>query len=1155
MRVRLFGGLAVERDGVEQPLGSPKQRLVLAVLAVEAGHVVSIDRIVDLVWGDDAPRDPTTSLQAYVSNLRRVLGADAIVTQAPGYRLAVGADAVDLSRVDAAIDAALAAQRGGDLEHALALLDEALATSARPPLPECADRPFGVALTARWAARRGVALESMAEAQLALGRHVEVAATLPAHLAEHPHRERLHAHLALALYRCGRQVDALRTIDALRRALADDVGVTLSAELQALEARILDHDASLDWHAAPTDAGPTRTAPVTAPAAVHALPSAARRPDAPLYGRARELASLVASLDAAIDGRGSPVVVVGEPGIGKTRLVQELAEVAAARGVAIGWGRCPESGASPSFWAANQIAEQLLANGVLDAELFGLLPQHHEGAVTAGPQRFALQVTVAEGLRSARAPMLLVVDDLQWADPATLALLEFVAGELHALRCVVVATCRPTGAEAPRPLLECLGELARQRDAKHLVLDGLDLAASTAWLRDRPGAQVPGRVVSMVHERSGGNPFYLGELVELLESEGRLFDPRLDGSSAAVPVAVQDVVRRRVSRLPDSTQRVLSAASVVGRTFDADVLAAVADLDVVELLDQLDAACTSGLVGAGELPGQFCFSHALVAEALVAELSAPRLAAMHARVLGAKERLRADELDAHLAELAHHAFAALVTGTARKAYDYSARAARLAAAQVAHEDAVAHWRRALLALDALRPADPAARYDALVGLGSALLILDSLHDGSNALVDAARVALARDDVAGAARALARLNHANTWEANDYDEIRPELIVLLEEVLASMSSDEPATRALVTGALAHQLHHADEPRRKALADEAVAIARRSGDLRALVRTLGNRNFANFTSRDGAVRREVAAELLDLLATADLDEELWAYAAYMAAVTVRETGDAEQARRLVDQAAAAAERAGSITLLSQIRFTQAAFALSRGEFDDSLRLAAVGGELYRRGRGFSADTIEHSCALQIEVERGNAAPIAAMMAMTDGEAFAAQWPRYLAWVQAEAGELDAARASLAAAGPAPDDWLWTMVTEATALARLALGDVDGVRASYDELLPFSGTLTMSGTSAPIFDAADTCLARCAAVLGDHDTAERLFAAAIELNERAGAVVWLARTLAWFGEWCLGRGDHDRAEAAFARALAIAEPLGLGRVQQIVAAARAR
>lgn len=1150
MRVRLFGGLAVERDGVEQALGSPKQRLVLAVLAVEAGRVVPIDRIVDLVWGDDAPRDPTTSLQAYVSNLRRVIGADAIVTQAPGYRLAVGHDAIDLVEVDEHIDAALAAQRAGAHERALALLDAALVASAAPPLPECADRPFGVALTARWHERRGAALEALVEAQLALGRHAEVAATLPAHLAQYPHRERLHGHLALAQYRCGRQVDALRTIDATRRALADDVGVSLSPELQALEARILDHDASLDLR--PPDAGASDA--VAAPVARSIAP-AARRPSTPLYGRARELALLVAALDAARDGNGSPVVIEGEPGIGKTRLVQELVDAAAARGVAVGWGRCPESGASPPFWAANQIAEQLLANGVLDQALFGLIPQHHEGAQTAGPERFALQVTVAQGLRSASAPMLLVVDDVQWADAATLALLEFVAAELHSLRCLVVATCRPTSADAPRPLVECLGELARQRDAKHLRLDGLDLAASAEWLRDRPGTAVPERVVSMVHERSGGNPFYLRELVELLESEGRLHDGQAARTSATVPVAVQDVIRRRVSRLPADVQRLLSTASVVGRTFDVDVLADVASVDIVELLELLDVACTSGLVDAADVAGQFCFSHALVAEALVAELSAARLAAMHARVLDAIEQRRADDLEPYLAELAHHAFAALVTGTARKAHEYSVRAARLATAHVAHEDAVAHWRRALDALDAMRPSVPALRFEALVGLGRALLTLDAMEAGSDALVDAARVALAHGDTQGAGHALSFLNHANLWEANDYHQFRADVIETMEAVLAATPSDELATRTLLTGALSQQVQHVDRARGAVLADDAVALARLAGDPRNLVRTLGNLTFAHFTPQGVATRRVIAAELHELLERADLGDELWAYAAYMVGLDMRQHGDAIAAAALLGHASEAAERAGSITLLTQIDFTRAALDLSRGEFDLALARSAATGALYRRGRGYSADTIEGAAALQIEVERGNAAMVADLMAQMTGESFATHWPRYLAWVQAEAGDLDAARASLAQAEPMAHDYLWLPLTVLTAYAEIEVGDRTAVSRSYEELLPFAGMLLLGGTSSPVIDAIDTCLARGAALLGDHEAAGRHFAAAVERNAGAGALVWLARTSAWHGEWLLGRGDAAGADAAFSRAFALAAPLGLRRVEQIVAGARAR
>jgi DNA-binding SARP family transcriptional activator/predicted negative regulator of RcsB-dependent stress response len=1184
MQVRLFGGLAVAVDGGPVALGSPKQRLVLAALAVEANHVMSVERLIDVVWGERAPNDPASSLQAYVSNLRRALEPDrdappqVLVTQAPGYRLVVGPADLDVARVDRLVADGLAAQRDGDHSAAIGLLEAALQQSEAAPVPELADRPIGVALHARWVAQRGAAIEALVDAQLALGRHAEVAATVPRRIEQHPHREHLRAQLALALYRDGRQVEALRSIDDTRRRLADDVGVSLSPELQTLEARILGHDPGLDLARPATSPSARDAMPRDAiPRGVSTVPSAAQRPATALYGRARELDALLGSLDAAFDGRGSSVVVSGEPGIGKSRLVQELVDAAVSRGFAIGWGRCPESGAAPSFFAANQIAAQLLESGVIDAGEFGLLPnnvgedvrpsdemERAGDAHRAGAQRFALQLTVAKALRAAYRPMLLVVDDVQWADAATLALVEFVASELSALRVLVVVIARPTGLESAQTLVECLGELARQRDSLHLRLAGLDSDAATAWMHALPGDAVPRRVIELVHDRSGGNPFYLEELVALLESEGRLRDPRLHrASNNWVPATVQDVIRRRVSRLPADVQKVLSVASVVGRTFDADVLGAVAEVEQIQLFDLLDVAGQSGLVGAADAPGRFSFSHALVAEALIAELSAPRLAAVHARVVDAIERLRADALEAHVAELAHHAYAAIAVGLARQAYDYSVRAARLATSSVAHEDAVVHWTRALQSLDAMRARDDAARadtarYDVLVGLGAAQLILDDVVAASKNLQQAARIAQRAGDHVAAARSMARLNHASLWEPNNYQDRDESVAELFEEVLANLPDVEHELRALVLGALATEIHHVDREGRVALTDEAIELARRVGDPHTLVRVLSNRNYAHHCPEGLAMRREVARELREVLAQHEVTDELWALGWYVIACTEREGGAAREARTLLARADEAAERSGSMTLLAQIRFSRATAEVSAGNLERSAQLAAAANEIYRRGRGFSADTIQAATTLHTTMELAGAAVVAEFMAAASGEAYAAQWLRLLAWTYVEAGNVDAARATLAAAtaaGPPTRDWTWLMTMVFTGVVQAAVDDRAGAAESYVELLPYAGRLAWTGTNSPVFDAVDTCLAVLAACISEHHAARRHFDDAIALNEQAGARMWHARALVLQGEWLLGQGEPEAAQASFEQARVVGDSYGSVQVAALVERAAAR
>ncbi|HEX4820430.1 MAG TPA: BREX system ATP-binding domain-containing protein, partial [Acidimicrobiales bacterium] len=411
MHYRLFGGLQVQRDDGPLELGPPKQRAVLAVLLVEAGRVVATDRIVELLWGEDAPK-ARTSLQAYISHLRRILDPEVLLTQPPGYRLAVERNDVDVFRFLELVTAGRTQLREGDASTARATLEDALALWIGTPIPEFADEPFAVDLHERLLAARVGAIETVAEADLALGDQGSAVSRLEAEAANHPLQERLHELLALALYRSGRQADALRTIDRVRRALADTAGLELGPDLRRLEADVLAHAPRLDRQAPAQDPRPAPTASASM-----------------LVGRDEEQRILAEALDRAERGQGGIAVVIGEPGIGKTRLLEALRESASTRGFSTAWARCAESGAAPPFWPITQISEQLRDAGVLGAEM--VAPDDRDSDETAAARmRFELHRAVAARLARFDRPLLAVIDDIQWADPDSLRLLEHVAGEL-----------------------------------------------------------------------------------------------------------------------------------------------------------------------------------------------------------------------------------------------------------------------------------------------------------------------------------------------------------------------------------------------------------------------------------------------------------------------------------------------------------------------------------------------------------------------------------------------------------------------------------------------------------------------------------------------------------------------------------------------------
>ncbi|HVL06236.1 MAG TPA: BTAD domain-containing putative transcriptional regulator [Acidimicrobiales bacterium] len=1124
-----WGGLAVTEGHRPLELGGRKQRAVLAVLLLDAGRPVSVDRLIDAVWGDHPPQQAEASLQTYVSNLRRLLepgrgprqDPSVLITRPAGYVLAVDRAAVDLTRFEDLVEEGRARRRAGNAAAAAAGLRDALALWA-PVLPEFAGEPFLREAEARLAALHGLALEESFDARLELEDHDAAVADLEAAVLRHPVRERLWAQLALALYRAGRQTDALRALQRARGVLTDEVGVEPGPELRRLEADILDHAARLQ----------PRPVAAPAPPVPAATPAGAAEP---FVGRDGELDTLLAVAGAAAGGHGRVAVVSGEPGIGKTRLVEEVASRSRAAGTVVAWARCPESAASAAFWPMTQLADQLVAAGALAPENRPDLPAGDpDGAVPADPaaDRFAVHAAAVGAIASVTRPCVLVVDDLQWADAASLRLLEFAAGELRSLPVALIVTTRAPDDTSPAALVDCLGELARQPGAVRIDLGGLSQDAVTRWL----GARSIDDMSAFVHDRSGGNPFFVRELVELLVSEG--------GASVAVPAAVADVVRRRVGRLPPLTQRLLSMASVVGRTVDVDILARVAELPMAEALEGLDPAVAAGLLAEDPSAlGRFRFSHALVAEALVTELAASRRARLHAATALAIDALRPAG-EGQLVELSHHATAGAVAGTAELAVESSARAARHAAARTAHEDAARHWATALRAVDLARPGDRRARYEILVELGLARRRADDVAGAQEALLDAIRVADDLDDVDAMARAACAVTQEGFWQVGDYLTPDPALADGVARVLDRLGPADSAARAELLGILANVLHFSAEPRRlDELSAEAVTVARRVGDPEVLARSLIRRIGAIWRAPTIAERRALAEELATVAEAHDLPAWIVFCGAFARMFTAFEQG--EPAEGHLARVRALAEASGSPAARTQLGWFEAGWLGQRGEYAAAERVAWASYELYRRTRRWAAEVILGGAMLLVWVDRGRfpegvGIDIGAVLEST----YSLIARESVAWALLESGMNDEARAVIGPPGGVPeppDDWAWLATLAGAALVRAELGDVEAVGRLYPQLLPYSGLVVMSG-SVPSFGVVDWALACCAEALGQEDAAAGHAAGAVDLARRIGARALLSRTLVVHGRVLAGSGDTERAAQAFAEARALAAELGV-------------
>ena len=572
VRICVLGPLRGEVDGVPVDLGGRRQRAVLARLAVTGGEVVSVDTLVDDLWPGDAPQKAIAALQVQVSLLRRVLEprraprspAAVLVSAAPGYALALGADGLDSRRFVGLLDRASAAAPG----EAMAMLTEALGLWSGAPFAEFGDEPWAAPEAARLAELRVVAAERLGEARLATGAAAAAVPDLERVVHDHPLREGAVQLLAAALYRSGRQADALAVLARARRRLADELGVDPGPQLQATEREILAHGGLRPV--------PTATAPVAPP------PAPGREA---VLGRDAELERLRAVAKAAVAARGVRMVLVaGEPGAGKSVLVDGLRAELAAAGWAAALGRCPEVDGAPPGWAWREITRAFPS----DDER--LRPLHGAGGPGAAEETFWVGQALVEllGAAAAARPLLLVLDDLHRAEGETLQLLRWVVAGLAAAPVLVVATVRP--AEIETDVEAALAALAGPI-ADRIELGGLSTAAVADLLARHGAGDADAATAALVGERTGGNPLFVRELARLIATDGAA------AAAEAVPAGVRDVLRRRLHRLPAAAGTVLRHAAVLGGDVDVDVLVVLPGRDTEDAtLDAVELGIVSGLL-------------------------------------------------------------------------------------------------------------------------------------------------------------------------------------------------------------------------------------------------------------------------------------------------------------------------------------------------------------------------------------------------------------------------------------------------------------------------------------------------------------------------------------------------------------------------------
>jgi DNA-binding SARP family transcriptional activator len=1087
-------GPAEIQIGGDRRLRSAHKRTVLAALALDTGREVTIERLIDLVWGTSPPRTAAHALRVYASELRSLLGeaASGLVTTTSGYRFEPSIVTTDIDDLVELVGVARSLVSDRHLEESAAVLADALRLWRGIPFTELGDDDRAVAERARLAALRAEIHDELTDARLELGQHAELLPELEGRINAEPFRERPYLQLMTALARLGRRSDALSVSQRARQVLSDQLGVDPGPALRELEARLRQQPDVV------TD-GPAR-----GDTTIEALRAR------PFVGRAAELEWLTAMADHVAAGTGTLVLIAGEPGLGKTRLVDEFV-------AGLGWptwrARCPNDRGVPTLWPlidalrrADGFAERVRDDGRLRPlrELMGGAPTRRtDTALGDAPDGFGLHQALAETILAlVDRPRVLVLDDLHWADTGTLGTVVRLATIVDRVPLLIVATHRTAPVDRSDAFDRTLGDLVRERTVSMFDLPPLDATDVVTYV-SRIGLQLDDERLARLVERCDGNALFLTELVRLIVERGEEY-------SEGLPRGLADTLSTRVAQTGRAAE-VLARAALIGIEFGTDVLCRLGGATRREITEALALGVHHGLLTA-PTAGTFRFTHALVVDAAAGCLDDTVRREVHLRIAEVLATRPGLDPARRTAEIARHRMAALPLGDTDAAAKACIDAGEQELAAYAYAEAAAQFAAARHACGFGAASTTTAR--ALVGEAEALMAAGR-NSSAHPLLDEALALLdpvsAPELFALAVRVLV-LQRSAAGAGGD-----ARLANLLEQAIAGLCGRHDWLAVQLRTDLA-MLHYRTDPSTcEQLGREALAISRSGGDAIAVSFALTGLHQAIWGPSSLPERLELATEAISAARRTGLEwQESMAWS--FRAADRWEHGDL---------AGVAADLARATEL--GIRARRPRFIWIARSWQALLDLAT--GETARAEEGFAAalaawgpeanpDATMCFVAQQLTVRMlsGDTSDIVALLsdaAATESDPLL--WHALLSYPLVLAGDLEGANRSL---DVMVDGGLERLRPDVSQLAALAMMSEAAAALKRDDvatpvaalLAPYGDrriVMNVYGGGGLWWGTVAHQLGLCATTIGNTDDARRWFVRAGELHERDRTPVFTERS----------------------------------------------